>query len=45
MSAELLEVFVIVITITLVVGKEMLVRCHRGHDALDLCIIREQQRL
>ena len=36
MSAEFLEVFVIVITITLVLGKEMLVRRHRGHDALGL---------
>ena len=39
MSAELLEVFVIIIVVTLIVGEETLVGCHRSHDTLGLGIV------
>jgi hypothetical protein len=39
MHVELLVVLVVVITISLVVGKERFVRCHRGHDALGIGVI------
>ncbi len=39
MSTELLEVFVVIIAIALIVGEEMLVRCHRSHDTLGLGVL------
>ena len=45
MSTELLEVFVVIIAIALIVGEEMLVRCHRSHDTLGLGVLGAAQTL
>ena len=45
MSAELLEIFVVIIAIALIVGEETLVRRHRSHDTLGLGVVGAAQTL
>jgi hypothetical protein len=45
MSAELLEIFVVIIPIALIVGEETLVQRHRSHDTLGLGVVGATQTL